>query len=381
MARSAGAALAAILLLAPAAPAAGPWAALIDPDNSLAFGFLRDDRPVFRVGLGGWGPKWSWVDVQARQKAKGGRLSVRVPFVVNKDNGEVIDVRFEAWQPAARQVAFRYDLESARDVPLTLLIAGVHFEPDVSRGTLTLTHDGGKQTSFELPVPGIRSAPATSQADLAFGKGGTVTMRLDPPCPIAFDNDMRVVLASDRFPQGKRRVTLTLTFPDAVAFHASQADLDRYTRTLAGPDWFAFRPSMEVVPGVIDVASWLDRPAGKHGGVRMVRDHFAFEDGPPVKFWGVNLSYTASAPDRDTAEFTAARFAKYGINAVRMHKFSYPTGQGGIGDPNDSTRMDPKGLDRLDYFVSRLKDHGVYFGWSHTYGFHVVPGDRKRLVA
>ena len=43
--------------------------------------------------------------------------------------------------------------------------------------------------------------------------------------------------------------------------------------------------------------------------------------------------------------------------------------------------MDPKGLDRLDYFASKLKEHGVYFGWSHTYGFHVVPGDRKRLLA
>jgi hypothetical protein len=64
-----------------------------------------------------------------------------------------------------------------------------------------------------------------------------------------------------------------------------------------------------------------------------------------------------------------------------MHKFSYPTGQMGIGDPNDSTRMDPRGLDRLDYFVSKLKEHGVYFGWSHSYGFKVVPGDRKRLLA
>ncbi len=89
----------------------------------------------------------------------------------------------------------------------------------------------------------------------------------------------------------------------------------------------------------------------------------------------------ANAPDKQTADFTAARFAKYGINAVRLHKFSYPTGQMGIGNPNDSTRMEPKGLDQLDYFSSKLKAHGVYFGWSHTYGFHVVPGDRKRLVA
>ena len=176
-------------------------------------------------------------------------------------------------------------------------------------------------------------------------------------------------------------MTLTLTFPNDVAFYAAQADLDKFSRTLAGPDWFAFQPAKEVVPGVIDMDRWLDGPAGKHGGVRMVKDGFAFEDGTPVKFWGVNLSYTANAPDHETADFTAARFAKYGVNAVRMHKFSYPTGQMGIGDPNDSTRMDPKGLDRLDYFASKLKEHGVYFGWSHTYGFHVVPGDRKRLLA
>jgi hypothetical protein len=379
--RSGWAALTTLLILTSPAPAVGPWSALVDPDNSLSFSFLRDDRPVFHIALGGWGPKWAWVGMHARQKAEDGRIAVRVPFVVNQDQGGVIDVHFEAWQPDARKVAFRYDLESARDVPLTLLIAGINFEPHGSQGTLTLTHAEGKQTKLGLPVRGIRSAPATAQADLAFDQGGKITMQIDPPCPIAFDNRMRVVLASDQFRQGKHRVTLTLTFPQDVAFHVTQADLDQYRRTLAGPDWFAFRPAKQVVPGVIDVDGWLDRPAGKHGGVRMVKDGFAFTDGTPVKFWGVNLSYTANAPDRETADFTAARYAKYGINAVRMHKFTYPTGQMGIGDPRDSTRMDPKGLDQLDYFVSQLKVHGVYFGWSHSYGFHVVPGDSKRLLA
>jgi hypothetical protein len=374
-------ALAALLIAVPPASAAEPWGAVVNPDNSLSFRFLRGDRPVFDVALAGWGPKWAWVGLDSRQRAEGGRLSARVPFVVNKEKGEVVDVRFEAWQPAPRQVAFRYDLESDRDVPLTLLIAGVNFFPDTAKGTLTLSHAEGKQTKLDLPVRGIRSAPNAPQADFAFDKGGTVTMQLDPPCPVAFDNGMRVVLASDLFRQGKHRVTLTLTFPDNVAFHATQADIDKLSRNLAGPDWFAFRPAKEVVPGVIDMERWLDGPAGKHGGVRMVKEGFAFEDGTPIKFWGVNLSYTASAPDHPTAEFTSARFAKYGVNAVRMHKFSYPAGQGGIGDPNDSALWDPKGLDQFDYFSARLKEKGVYFGWSHTYGFKVVPGDRKRLLA
>jgi hypothetical protein len=374
-------ALFAVLSLAPNTRAAEPWRALINTDNSLSFNFLNEDRSVFQVGLGGWGPKWAWVGVQAKGRAENGRLSVRVPFVVNKEKAEVIDVRFEAWQPAARQVAFQYDLESAKDVPLTMLIASVNFDPLGSKGTLTLHHAQDKQTKLPLPIRGIRPAPDTAKAEFAFERGGTVTMQLDPPCPIAFDNGMRVVLAAEQFPKGKRRVTLTLTFPEDVAFLAAQADLDKLSRPLAGPDWFPFQPSKNVVSGAIDMNDWLDHPAGRHGGVRMLKDKFVFEDGTPVKFWGVNLSYTASAPDKETAEFTAARYVKYGINAVRMHKFSYPSNQSGIGDPNDSTRMDPKGLDRLDYFSTKLKEKGVYFGWSHTYGFHVVPGDRKRLLA
>ena len=135
--RPAWAALTLLLILTSTASAAAPWNAVIDPDNSLSFNFLHDNRPVFHVGLIGWGPKWSWVGMHAGQKAEDGRLSVRVPFVANKDRGEVIDVHFEAWQPAARQVAFRYDLEAARDVPLTLLIAGFNFEPHGSQGKLT----------------------------------------------------------------------------------------------------------------------------------------------------------------------------------------------------------------------------------------------------
>jgi hypothetical protein len=379
--RTGGPALAALLLLAPAAPAAETWSALIDPDNSLSFSFLRGEQPAFRLGLGGWGPSWAWVGISARQKADGERLSVRAPFTVNKDRGEVIDVGFEAWQPAAKQVAFRYDLAADRDVPLTMLMAAVNFEAQGGQGTLTLTHADGKETKLALPVRGIRAAPATSEAAFAFDKGGTVTMKIDPPCPVTFDNGMRVGLASEMFRKGTRRVTLTLTFPEETAFYAKQSDIEKFTKTLAGKDWFAFKPSKDPTEGVIDMGEWLDHPAGKHGGVRMVKDRFAFEDGTPVKFWGVNLSYTASAPDKETAEYTAARYAKYGVNAVRMHKFSYPTNQSGIGDPDDSTRMDAKGLDRLDYFASRLKENGVYFGWSHTYGFRVVPGDRKRLVA
>jgi hypothetical protein len=135
----------------------------------------------------------------------------------------------------------------------------------------------------------------------------------------------------------------------------------------------------DVKPSVIGFENWLDKPAGQHGGVRMVGDHFEFADKTRVKFWGVNLSYGRSAPEKKQGEYTAARFAKYGVNVVRRHKF---TGAGeAIGDENDATRMKPAGLDRLDYFSNELAKNGVYYGWSHTYHFRPKPGNRGRLLA
>ena len=96
----------------------------------------------------------------------------------------------------------------------------------------------------------------------------------------------------------------------------------------------------------------------------------------------LNLSYGGNcAPEKDAAEFTAARYAKSGVNAVRLHKFSYPTNHMGIADPVDSTRMTPEGLERLDYFSAQLKERGIYYAWSHTFGFRVTPGQRDRLRA
>src|ERR1039458_8523138 len=48
--------------------AAEPWSAIISPENSLQFAFVKDTTPVFRLGLGGWGPNWAWVGVGATEK-------------------------------------------------------------------------------------------------------------------------------------------------------------------------------------------------------------------------------------------------------------------------------------------------------------------------
>ncbi len=357
------------------------WSAVISPDNSLEYSFVKDQALVGRLGLGGWGPNWQWVGLTPPPGVPGERILTTVPFVVNQARGEVIEIGFQAAKTGPRQVAFSYRLTAAKDVPITMLIASLSVDKAFGRGQLRLTYADGQKSERPLPF-GRGTVPATSNLLLHFEKGGDLALALDPPCPIAFDGDMRIILASEMFKAGARTNTLTVSFPSEAAFVAGAGELAPFVRTLAGPDWYVFAPTENAGPSVISMNEWLDKPAGIHGGVRMVGDHFEFEDKTPVKFWGVDLSYGGGcAPEKKTAEFTAARFAKYGVNGVRLHKFSYPTDQMGIGELNDATQMTPEGLDRLDYFSAQLKSNGVYFGWSHTFGFHVCPGNRSQLVA
>ena len=373
--------LLAAMVLAAVAPAAETWSAIPSPNNSLQVAFVRGSQPVFQVALGGWGPKWSWKGLGSRQKAQGGKLAIDVPFVVDKAAGEVIDVKFNVAKAGPRQIALRFDLSAAKDVPLTMLIASVGVQKALQHGKLVLTGVDGKKTSRTLPF-GIAGNPPAAKGVLSIAKVGDVEITIDPPRPVSFDRDIRLMLASGVYKQGKRSITLTLTFPTEVAFLATKADMDRLSETLAGDDWFAFKPTNDTSPTAISMNDWLDKPAGAHGGVRMVGDRFEFANGKAVKFWGTNLSYGgACAPRKKDAAFTASRFAKYGINGVRLHKFTYPKNHSGIGEINDATKMTADGMDRLDYFASEMKKNGVYFGWSHSYGFYVCPGNRDRLVA
>ena len=109
-----------------------------------------------------------------------------------------------------------------------------------------------------------------------------------------------------------------------------------------------------------------EKPAGKHGFLRAVGDHFEFEDGTVGRFWGTNFNGGANFPDRDYAEKSAKRLAKFGINIVRFHQldsewdtpniFSFTKG------PRIETtrRLDPESMDRLDYYIYCLKKEGIY---------------------
>jgi hypothetical protein len=121
-------------------------------------------------------------------------------------------------------------------------------------------------------------------------------------------------------------------------------------------------PWDDASPGVTDLASWIDRPAGKKGPVRASADgHFYIGD-RRTRFLGVNFCFGAAFPAKEDAPKIAARLAKFGINVVRFHHMDGETFPAGIRAPNGKTTSDmsPEALERLDYFTAQLAEHGIY---------------------
>jgi len=141
-------------------------------------------------------------------------------------------------------------------------------------------------------------------------------------------------------------------------------------------DWFAFQPNSSPDKGEIGMQDWLDAPAGKHGFVTMEGENLLFEDGTPVKFWGTNINGSNTYPKKELADQFVAFLAKYGVNAIRFHKFTW-----NANDGIHSTLFAPEKMERLDYFHAKLKENGMYYGWSHIYGHKVLPGDSSSLLA
>lgn len=133
----------------------------------------------------------------------------------------------------------------------------------------------------------------------------------------------------------------------------------------AGDDWAPYAHSLDIAKGgVFDFSAMLDAPAGKHGAIRATPEgHFVFENNPGrrVRFWGVNLCFSAQYLEKHEADLMAERFARSGYNTVRFHHFDGKDKNAGlIIKGGDSWELNPEELDKLDYLFAALKKRGIY---------------------
>lgn len=142
-------------------------------------------------------------------------------------------------------------------------------------------------------------------------------------------------------------VALVILRPSAQAI-AAEAD--------EPAESFPFVISYDTPQNITNISEWLPKPAGGDGFIRAVEGRFVTDHGP-IRFWATNLCFDACFPSHRQAERVATRIARFGINCVRMHHMDSRSIWG--SSPNKTT-IDPEQLDRLDYLIYQLKQHGVY---------------------
>lgn len=126
------------------------------------------------------------------------------------------------------------------------------------------------------------------------------------------------------------------------------------------------RPAWQAAPVDLSFLNAREKPAGKHGFLRAVKDKLVFEDGTPARFWGTNLTSNAlfgSAASREDVRLQARRLSQLGFNLVRLHHHdSFWVSPNVFGDAKkpDTRSLSEASLEKLDWWIKCLKDEGIY---------------------
>ena len=128
--------------------------------------------------------------------------------------------------------------------------------------------------------------------------------------------------------------------------------------------------------GPTDLRPVLGQGAHDIAPVR-VRDGHLFAGDKRLRLFGVNLTGSACLPDSATADRVAERMAKFGLNAVRLHFLDSNWWEPHIINyaSGSWTNWNPEAQERLDYFLARLKQQGIFWNVNLLVGRVFGMGD------
>ncbi|HSV73945.1 MAG TPA: hypothetical protein VLH79_09315 [Chthonomonadales bacterium] len=356
-----------LAVLAEAAPAqAAPrWKAIVSPAGSVRierdgqiFGTMDPGLFEFEWRGVGMGPGTVGAAPPAPGQPRAGRITA--------PGGAIVDVETRV-EPAPGGVRFHYRMTPRAALRLNslhvslsmpaMVLAGGAYRADGSSGTVPRQF---RETGvFSAP---IRQLELVGTADrrlaFAFAAETPVLLQDDRQWGPSFSLRMGPQPGGEEWPAGRALVIdFTLTAPGGIALeHDGPVTIE------AGPDWLPLDVELDIVPNsALDLGSVIPwhSPAGSLGRVVATPAGFAFASRPdqPVRFYGVNLCFSAHFITHEQSDRLAERLWRLGYNTVRFHHH-----EGGLVDRSggDSTRLAPQALDQLDYLFYALKRRGIY---------------------
>ncbi len=354
---------------------------------------LRGESTLYRLNACDWGPGWTHARMDSLPFVKNG---VRVfeqkkvgfwPRGAKEPLPGQFDLRHEVRQQDTRTLILNYAATPV-DTAIAFGVPGLQHEPSAAIGSwldtppyfsggkaLVKYRDGNKK---EVPLP---PPPRTGHADvtavtLTTPDGESTHFTVDPPCILHCDvGELRMFMkSSDKVQPGETfRARITVTLPVDTDFEAEN-------RWVKNDDWIVYQNENDFTSeSVIDMRDWLHKPAGKHGWLQIDGARLTFQDGAPAKFYGVGIAWNRFLVSPEEAAQWGDKFAKYGINVVRLIPLA-GHGHQGMMSRNDHLVAMPEHMAKFDAFHAAMRERGVYLGWSPQYHTLITLADRKRVI-
>ena len=333
----------------------------------------RDNAAYLEVSFGGWGPNWSWLGFRGSMKAEQGKTIGTNTATVSGSQANV-ELQAQTVQTRPQQLGIQVSLTSDKDTDLTYIIAGLSLKaPALQNAKFLVTMADGSTATVEAPLERKGLGQQVQQFALVDEEGRQTVFKFTPALEIGSDGDARIVLAHHLTAGQPVQAAITIDFPEPLKYYADPAQIPQ----ASGFDqWYTFQPSSDYSrPSELSMDRWIEKPAGKHGRIERQGEDLVY-NGKPIKLWGLNLCYGNAFPDNKVADLRAAFYPRYGVNAVRLHKWCDGPGWSGIQSADSVEEFDPKSLDRFDYQNAKFREAGIYIELSQAFGtIQIGPGD------
>ncbi len=287
---------------------------------------------------------------------------------ITAPGGKVVDVELRL-SPDQGRVGLEYHLTPQADIALNSLHVSLGLPArHWAGGSFTADkHSGSLPAQFDKT--GLHSASMKSLR-LVGDEGAALVLEFAEPTQVLIQDDrqwgetfsVRIgpqMGNGETWPAGKSlRLAFSLTSAGGLMLEE-----DRPVTIEAGPTWLPLDVTLDIEPNsALDFSHVILRhtPAGQFGRVIVnSAGKFAFADRPDegVRFYGVNLCFSAHYLDHDVADRLAERLYRLGYNALRIHHYERELVDRSSADP---IRFLPERLDQLDYLFAALKQRGIY---------------------
>ena len=347
------------------------------PENAQTLTVLCDGEPYLQLALVGWEPNWKYMGFRGEMAEVDGTT-----VLTNRGRtatGGQITATLRIARDGPRRLTIETELETTRDADLTYIIGSIEFAKDAfADGAVAAIGTDGQLRETRLPLDKRGVGDRVARMTLADAAGRKSHVAITPPRDVPSDGAARLVLAGAKLSaSAPQRTTLAIDLPGEVDYYAGP---DRIPAEPGFDRWYEFKPdSRHDEPSEIDMQAWLERPAGRHGRITRDGETLVYND-RPIRLWGLNLCYSTCAPEKELADRRARFYAKYGINAVRLHKYADGPGWAGIQSADSFVELDGEGLDRMDYMIAQFKKRGVYVKLSAHFGAQKLGRADKKYV-